>query len=880
MFELESAIKQWTKGLAANPGLEDGQRAELEACLRDEVADLVRRGRSPEEAFRQVAAEMGKPDEMGAEFFKVYAKRRFGAPSWKQARFAPALYWNYAKIALRKIRRQKGYSLINVAGLAVGLACCALMMLWVRQEKSFDMFHANRDSIYRVIKETAANGGKTMLDARTYFPLGPAIRDQVPEILDFCRFQGYEGRDLKYGDKLVTLTKNFGTADPSFFEMFSFALVKGDPKTALNDADSIVLSESAARKIFGAEEPMGKVLTKPGHRGDFKVRGVMKDIPENSHIQVDSLIGIRHDAPWHDVGENDWESLFYYMYVRLAPGASAASAGPKIAAVLNAKVPQLKASILLQPLRDVHLRSSFQWDMDNFAQGSQSTLDIFTLAALGVLLLAMINFMNLATARSANRAKEVGLRKVSGARRSEVMAQFLGESVLLAFLGLGLALFLVYLGLPLFNDLAGKSIPFSGLFDPLIVLGLLGGTLVTGLLAGTYPSVFLSAFQPSRVLKGSVASGGRGQAVLRKALVVLQFALTLFFVMGTAVVGRQLKYVREKNLGIDTHNVVVGPAFFRDFQAARSAFLANPNVINLTLAAPPQKEQRGLRQVSWEGKALGDEAQFFPVSADPDYLETFHIGLAEGRFFSRDVPTDATGAVVLNQAAVRAMGMTAPLGKPVTIGRQTYTVIGVVKDFHQSSLHRPIEPMILRYDPQHWQMCIRLGPDNVPETIEFLRTTAKKHVAQADLRIDFQFLDDTIDGFYAADRKIEAVLGLFTAIALFTACLGLLGLASFLAEKRTKEIGIRKILGAPVPGLILLQTREFSKWILAAGFVAGPLAYLASGRWLQGFAYHISPSLGMFVMSVLVTLVVALLAVGYQSVRAARANPVEALRHE
>lgn len=880
MFDLESAVKQWKKSLAANPGLEDGQRAELEACLRDEVADLVRRGRSPEEAFRQVAAEMGKPDEMGEEFFKVYAKRRFGAPSWKERRFAPALYWNYAKIALRKFRRQKGYSLINVAGLAVGLACCALMMLWVRHERSFDRFHANHDSIYRVIKETAANGGQPMLDARAFFPLGPAIRGRVPEVRSFCRFQGYEGRDLKYGDKLVTLGKNFGTADPSFFEMFSFSLVQGDPKTALDEPDSIVLSESAARKIFGSEDPMGKVLTKPGYRDGFKVRGVMRDIPENSHIQVDSLIGIKYDAPWHGVGENDWEELFYYLYVQLEPGASAASAGPKIASILNANAPDLNASIVLQPLRDVHLRSNYQWDMDNFAQGSQSTLDIFGLAALGVLLLAMINFMNLATARSANRAKEVGLRKVSGARRSEVMVQFLGESVLLAFLGLGLGLLLVYLGLPLFNELAGKAIPFSGLFDPLIILGLLGGTLVTGLLAGTYPSVFLSAFQPSRVLKGAVASGGRGQAVLRKALVVLQFALTLFFVMGTAVVGRQLKYVREKDLGIDARHVVTMGAPFRDPAAVRSAFLANPNVESVTWSDPPQKEQRGIPQVSWEGKAAGDEARFFPVVVDPDYLKTFRVGLAEGRFFSRDVPTDTTEAIVLNQAAVRAMGMDAPLGKKVTIGRQAFSVIGVVKDFHQSSLHRPIEPMILRAPAFHYVLCIRIKPTNIQDTIAFLGKTAKAFSPTPDLVFRIEFLDDRIDGFYAADRKIEAVLGLFTAIALFTACLGLLGLASFLAEKRTKEIGIRKTLGAPVSGLVLLQTREFSKWILAAGLVAGPTAYWASGRWLQGFAYHISPSLGVFVASVLATLAVALLAVGYQSVRAARANPVEALRHE
>ena len=871
MFDLERAVRNWKKDLARNPSLEDTYIAELEASLRDEVADRIRRGESPEEAFRQASAGMGEPKSIDAEFAKVRSPRRFGG----------TLFGNYVRVALRKMRRQKGYAFITISGLAVGLACCILMMLWVTDDMSFDRFHANRDSIFRVIKKTS-NNGKTLLDARTPFPLGPAALAKVPEVKDYCRFQGYEGENLKRGGKTAVIGRNFGTADPSFFEIFSFPFIQGDPKTALADPRSIVLFESASRSIFGTEDPLGKVVTRTGGWGDYKITGVAKDIPGNSHIMIGSLVSILGDAPGHDVEANDWRPLFYYTYVRLQPGASPDSAAAKIAAVLNENVPKLKAEIILQPLKDVHLKSNFQWDLDNFAQGSRATLNIFTLAALGILFLAMINFMNLSTARSANRAKEVGLRKVSGAGRFEVMSQFLGESVVQAFLGLGLALMLVALALPLFNSLAGKAIAFARLFDPRLIIGIAFMTILTGLLSGSYPAFFLSAFRPAHVLKGGVVSGGRSQAGLRKALVVLQFSLTLFFVMGTAIVGRQLRFVRSTDLGMNTHGVISAArgAFIRDFEAFRNTVLANPDIVSVTQSDPPQKEQRGIPQVSWDGKGPGDESLFFPVTVDPDYLQTFGVGMVQGRFFSRKFPADTEESVVLNETAVRVMGIEPPLGKKLTIGRRAFTVIGVVKDFHQSSLHRPIEPMILRWPGDHYELSVRLGPRHPAEAVAFLEAAAKRFLRDPDLPVTLEFLDKRLDGFYATERKIEAVLGLFTGIALFTACLGLFGLASFLAEKRTKEIGIRRVLGARSAGLVWLQSREFAKWILVAGILAVPAAYLAGEQWLRAFAYHVHPGVGLFAGAVFATLAIALLAVGFQSVRAARANPIESLRYE
>jgi ABC-type antimicrobial peptide transport system permease subunit len=458
--------------------------------------------------------------------------------------FTPALLRNYFKVTLRKIHRQKGYTLINVSGLAVGLACCAIMLLWVRNEKSFDGFHANRDSIYRLIKETHTNGKET-LDARIPFPLAETILGKIPEVKNYTRYQGVDGWKISYGDKFF-FNDFLSTGDSTFFEIFTFPFVKGDPKTALTDRNSIVVSESMARKYFGDDEPMGKVLTMHQGRYTFTVTGVIKDVPKNSHLRFDCIIPIVNFWEWWDGGQDGWGMIMFYTYLQLQPNSSPVSVGPKITAVLNENVPGQKAGIRMQPLMDIHLRSDFGWDLDNFDQGSHSTLTIFILAAMGVLLLAMINFTNLATACSSSRSREVGLRKINGARRREIIGQFLGESVVISFLALLLALVIVYLSLPLFNNLAGKQIALAGLFEPQLFLLLISVTLVTGILSGSYPALFLSSFQPVRVLKGEILSGGKSQAVLRKTLVVFQFSLTLFLIIGSAIANQQLKYIREK----------------------------------------------------------------------------------------------------------------------------------------------------------------------------------------------------------------------------------------------------------------------------------------------------------------------------------------------
>jgi putative ABC transport system permease protein len=568
----------------------------------------------------------------------------------------------------------------------------------------------------------------------------------------------------------------------------------------------------------------------------------------------------------------------------LGPNAGPAEAKAKISGLAAKNLSKSNVTVRLQPLKDVHLKSDFAFDLDNYARGSASTLRLFAIAAVAILLLACINFMNLATARSANRGKEVGLRKVTGARRSDIIKQFLGESVVQSFLGLFLALLLVWAALPLFNGLAGKQLGFGRLFDPTLLAAVLGVTLLAGLLAGSYPAFYLAAFEPARVLKAAVFGSGRGQAALRKGLILLQFTLTVFFLIGTMIVDKQIRFMRTKNLGIDTHQVVSTTARSEEHL---KAILVHPRILNASQSVAPGLAPRAAIDVSWEGKNPGDRTPFFPMPVDPEYLETFRVEMAEGRFFARETESDRTDAVVVNETAARAMGG-APVGKRLSVtaismqGRtetSTYTVVGVMKDFHQNSLRRAIEPMVFAWngDEGPW-LNLRIHPAGIAETISFLEKTWKAFVPE--FPFTYEFLDDKIDAFYKQDRRTRSILGVFTILAIFTACLGLVGLASFTAERRTKEIGIRKVLGASTRGLVLMQGREFLLWVLAANALAWPAAYLAAGTWLQEFAYRVRPGVAPAVLAAAFSLVVAFLSVGFKALRATKANPVESLRYE
>ena len=878
-FELEKALAAWRRALRRNPALDDGEATELECGLRDEFEELVAGGMDPGSAFQRALDATGSAADCGPEFYRAKRTRRSARPPWQAPRLVPPLVWSYVLTAARKVRREKGYAFINIAGLAVGLACSVLMMLWVRQETSFDRFHIDGGSIYRLVTETKGPSAVTR-DARAPTPTGPAVKAEIPEVVDFCRYRTNKNYGIRLGDKAL-FDAVIGIADPSFFAMFTFPFLKGDPKTALGDPRSIVVTESVARTFFGAEDPMGKVLTII--RDPYTVTGVIRDVPENSHLRFACVIPAVNMHEYHHDHFVSWNSMFFNCYVRLAPGASPAAAAAKMSRLVAGRLGRPNVEILTQPLKDVHLKSDFAFDLDNHARGSASTLTLFSLAAAAILLLACINFMNLATARSANRAKEVGLRKVTGARRSDIVRQFLNESVVLAFIGLALALLLLWAALPLFNGLAGESIAFAQLADPGLLAAVLAVTLLAGLLAGSYPAFYLAAFEPARVLKGNFFAGERGRAALRKGLVIVQFALTVFFIAGVLIVDKQLRFVRTKALGIDTRQVVTTTV---RSERHREAVLADPRILAASISAPPGLAMRAAVDVAWDGKDPQDRTPFFPVPVDPGYLETFRAGMAEGRFFSRELASDRTDAVVVNQTAARVMGPGSPVGKRLTLTAmsmegttetRTYAVIGVMKDIHQSSLRRAIEPTIFTWDLGPW-LNLRIDPNGVPETIAFLEKTWKSFVTE--FPFTYEFLDDRYDAFYKQDRRTRSILGVFAALALFSACLGLVGLASFVAERRTKEIGIRKVLGASAHGLVLWQSWGFLAWVLAANIIALPAAYYAADRWLRSFAYRVEPGIGPALLAGAFSLAVAFLSVAYKAVQAARSNPIDSLRFE
>jgi putative ABC transport system permease protein len=880
MFDLEKAVREWERALRKYEAFEDALVAELELQLRDTYDTLRNEGLADEDAFQNAVARVGTPGEIAAEYRKNRVVALDRRRPWRPARFMPALAWNYLKTAGRKIGRQKGYAFINVAGLAIGLAVCMLISLWVLDELGFDRFHRNIDRIFRIyLDESATAPGSA--SALTPPPMAAALKKDFPEVLRSTRFGTWQKRLVSVGDRSFTETK-YMHVDPDFFMMFSFPLVKGDPASAFAAPYSVVLTEAAAEKYFGSEDPMGKTLN-VDHAFDVVVTGVLRNVPAGSSLEFDLLspFDILLKEYIGDENRDNWGFNSFSTFVMLPDESAGPGLGRKIAGYITTILPEDTDILALQPLSAIHLRSGLGHDYNN--KGDIKYVWIFGALAVFILAIACVNFMNLTTARSANRAREVGLRKVVGATRRQLVRQFFAESVLTALLSFVGALFLVELLIRPFNALAAKDLPSVLKMHPPVLLGFFGLALVTGLFAGTYPAIFLSAFRPAAVLKGTLRSAG-SNPLLRKALVIFQFSLSVFLIAGTAVISRQLSYMMKLDLGFQRESVVrlsLYGDFLEKYETIREQFLRNPDVLGVTASLSlPTNILNSPGTPEWEGKNPDEQMEIRADFVDYDYLETFGIPLVEGRSFRRDMATDAETAFIVNEEAVRRMRLAPPVvGKTFGFWGIKGQIIGVMKDAHLQSLHHKIEPMVFKIFPDWFRtMYIKIRAGDIRASLASLEKTWQG--LKLGYPFEARFLDDDFETLYRTERRLGTLFRYFAALAVFIGCLGLLGLASFMAEQKAKEIGIRKVLGASVSEVTLMMSGQFVKWVLAANLIALPAAWIVMGRWLGGFAYRAEIGIWIFLLSAGLSLGLALLTVAFQSIRAARSNPVVALRQE
>jgi putative ABC transport system permease protein len=791
-----------------------------------------------------------------------------------------SVYWsvqmikNYLKITLRNIRNHKGYSFINIAGLAIGITACVLLLLWVQDEWSYDRFHTNANELYRILLDPLE--ASTTHEAVSPPVLAERMKDNFPEVVNTARVSTSGTLFFKHGEKAFYEGRGI-FADSTFFEMFSFPFIQGDPATAFTELRSIVITEYMAFKYFGSEDPLGKTLT-VNNRADYKVTGVIKNVPHNSHLNFNYVRNFKLLKEF-GLDLNSWGNVSYYTYVQLQRNSSSREVDEKLKNMIEKEDPAHNL-YYLQPLTQIHLRSNFNFDPA--VTGNIMYIYIFAAAALFILFIACINFMNLATARSRTRAKEVGMRKAVGAFRTDIIKQFFGESILLSFTALLFSVIMLYLFLPVFNNLAGKELSLSSSGSFQIFLRLIGIALFTGILSGSYPALFLSSIQTINVIKNSSQSGTKG-SLFRKILVVTQFSLTIIIIIGTVVVHDQLSHIRNQNLGYNKEYMVCFPLrgeFGQKLDTAKTELLQNPNILNFTATSSlPTHIGSGTSGANWEGKPRDVRIQMQVVSVDFDYVDTFGMEMAEGRFFSKDFESDSAEGFILNEAAIKAMGMDSPVGKRFSALRKRGTILGVIKNFNYKSLHNEIEPLILTMDPGRlYYACIRISSDNIEETIDLLEKTWNKF--SAGFPFDYTFLDDRIDNLYRSEQSIGTVFNYFTILVIFIACLGLFGLASFTAEQRTKEIGIRKVLGASVSSIVMLLSREFAKWVVFANITAWPAAYFIMNKWLENFAYRTNIGIQTFFLAAGLALAIALITVSYQCIKAALSNPVDSLKYE
>ena len=795
---------------------------------------------------------------------------------------------NYLTIAIRNLLRQPGYSLINIIGLAIGMAACMLIVLYIQDELSYDRYHPKADRIYRIVDDIES-GGQTIQTAGSPLSWAPALKQDYPEVEQFVRMRGTGSTWLFKVGESQFYEKKVIWAEAALFDLFDIPLVAGNPKTALADPFTIVISETMAAKYFGQEEAMGQIMG-VDNEYEFRVTGIMRDIPANSHMRPDLFTSYSSLPAFGDFYLENWEVHDnLYSYILLRENAKAADLEARLPDFLERyagdkyRASGVVLSPSLQPLVDIHLYSQLESELE--PNGDIRFVVLYTLIAFLIPLIACINFVNLATARSAMRAREVGVRKVMGANRNQLLGQFLGEAVVMAALAMVISVIMVQLALPAVNSIAGKQLIFP-LSNGLVLVAMVFGAIVVGVAAGAYPAVYLSGFLPTEVLKGSLKSGTRGLG-LRKVLVVVQFAMSIFLLVSTAVIYDQLEFISTKRLGFNKEQVMVLP-ITGSFQRRNTPVLKErlsqvPGVSGVaTTSGIPGMRVIPIMAVRPEGMTPEDHLMMATLQVDEHLLNVLEIELVAGRNFSQDWGTDTTTGFLLNETAVQYLGWGTPadaIGRQyawLPFGGKKGRVIGVVKDFHLRTIHEEIEPIVILTSTYHQYILIRFESGRIPETIARIGEAWRN--VDASFPLEYTFLDEDFDRLYRDDQRLGEVFAIFAMLGVVVACLGLLGLASFSIQQRTSEIGIRKVLGSSISSIVVLLSKDFMKYVLLGNLIAWPLAYFIMTRWLQNYAYAASLNYAWFVIGGGVALVIAWLTIGAHAVAASRRNPVNALR--
>jgi putative ABC transport system permease protein len=809
------------------------------------------------------------------------------------------MFRNFLKLAFRNLWKNKAFSAINIAGLSVGLAVCLLIILYVKDELSYDKSISQSENIYRIDADLSFNGTQ-FTSAVSPAPMGPTLKKDYPQVVQYTRLRNYGDILIKKDNQNVP-NHNAVFADSTFFQVFSISMISGNRLTALNEPHSIVIDETTAKKYFNTVDVLGKTMY-VDDSVNCKITGVIKDIPAQSHFHF-STIRPMHDT-WHD-DQQDWLSNNYPTFVLVKPGVTKASLQHAVdAAVSNYLQKQLDQMLHLSaadlkksgnhfmypvmPLNDIHLYSNKSYE---FESNSDITyVYIFSVVAVFILLIACVNFMNLSTARSSNRAKEVGIRKVAGSTRPALIAQFLMESVLTSFLSLLLALAIAALLLPFFNQLAGKQMTVWTLYSTWLMPVLLGLIVVVGCVAGSYPAFYLSSFQPAQVLKGSIVKGFKNSR-LRSSLVVFQFFISVTLIIGTIVIYNQLTYIRSREIGYKRDQVlVINNAYvLNNIKTFRQEMLRIPAVQNASITSSMPTET-SYSTNGWFKNATLDAKQVIIMTdfyVDQNYIPTLGMQMTAGRNFSKDFLTDST-AIIVNETAAKLLGFKNPLNENLYrpsgyaanggFNSRGYHIIGVVKDFNFSSMHDKVGPMIIELNDSWGKVALRVNASNIHETISEVEN--KWNSMSPGQSISYTFLDADFNKVYNADQRTGKLFITFAVFAIFIACLGLFGLVTYAAEQRVKEIGVRKVLGASVTEIVAMISKDFIKLVLIAFVIAFPAGWWMMNKWLEGFAYRIHISWWVFAFAGLLTIAIALITVCMQAVKAALANPVTSLRSE